>query len=300
LAAVLARHALVSYFVIAYAVSWGVWIPYLLSRDGFGLLRFESPISHTLSGYLFSFGPLVSALIVTGVIDGGAGIRRLLLKMVLWRVSIWWYLFVFFGFPLLELLGTVLVPGNMASFQPMAPLPMLFSYIPFFIYPAMLVGGPLGEEPGWRGFALPRLQVRYGPLLGTLVLSPLWAIWHWPAIWATIWPQNGINFFPNIVLYLLFLTFWAVIMTWLFNNTRGSILIAILAHASVDAFPNAILGPLFPATVVLGAGGAYRGYFGLIVGLGLAALVLIAVTRGRLGYDRYQRDLAAELAGASA
>jgi membrane protease YdiL (CAAX protease family) len=281
----------VFYFLFAYGISWVVWIPYLLSRDGFGLMSFRSPIDHSTTAYIFSFGPAVSAFLMMGVLYGWSGIRQLLQKMVLWRVALWWYLFVFIGIPVIELLGTIVVPGNLAPVIPLAPLPALLAYIPFFIYPALIIGGPLGEEPGWRGFALPRLQERRGPLVGTLILAPLWALWHWPAIWATAWPQNHFSFFPNLVLYVLFLTAWSVLMTWLFNNTRGSVLLAILAHASVDAFPNAILSPLLPATTVLLASGIYRGYFGLVVGLGVAALLVIAFTRGRLSYERYQRDI---------
>jgi CAAX protease family protein len=296
----LARYPLVFFFLLAYGISWVAWIPYLLSRDGFGLLPYQSPIGYTPTAYTFSFGPLVAALIMSGVIGGRAGVVQLLRKMVLWRVGVWWYLLVLIGIPLVELLGTLAVPADVASFHPTPLLPMLFSFVPFFFYPALLVGGPLGEEPGWRGFAQAPLQRRYGPLVGTLILSPLWALWHWPAIWATVWPQNHIPFFPNILLYVLFLTVWAVLMTWLFNNTRGSVLIAILAHASVDAFPNWFLGPLFPASVEMAAGGAYRGYFGLIIGLGVAALLVIAITRGRLGYDRYLRETANDAAMDSA
>jgi membrane protease YdiL (CAAX protease family) len=231
---------------------------------------------------------------MTAVISGRVGCVHLLRQIVLWRVGVIWYLFVFVGIPVIQLLGTVVVPGVLASFQPLAPVPALLHYISFFIYPALIIGGPLGEEPGWRGFALPRLQRQRGPLLGTLILAPLWIIWHWP-IWATVWPEAHFNFLPNIVLYCLFIGSWTVMMTWIFNNTRGSVLMAILAHASVDAFPTAILGALFPATVALSAAGIYKGYYGLVIGLTVTAIVLIIVTRGRLSYDRYLQEAPAEV-----
>jgi membrane protease YdiL (CAAX protease family) len=87
-------------------------------------------------------------------------------------------------------LGALVVPGTVASFEPLPPLSVLTSYLILFIYPALIIGGPLGEEPGWRGFALPRLQRHYGPLVGTLILSPLWAFWHVP-IWLTAWRAAG-------------------------------------------------------------------------------------------------------------
>jgi uncharacterized protein len=284
-----ARHQILFFFLLAYAFSWVVWIPFLLSREGFGLLPFHSPLEHALTAYIYSFGPAVAAFVMTAIVAGRRGCAELLRKMLLWRVGIIWYVFVFIGIPVIQVLGTIVVPGTLASLQHLSPIPALLHYMPFFIYPALIVGGPLGEEPGWRGFALPRLQARYGPLAGTFILAPLWTLWHWP-IWATLWPEAHFSFLPNLVLYFLFIASWTVMMTWIFNNTRGSVLMAILAHASVDAFPNAILGVLFPVTVVVSAAGIYRGYYGLVVGLAITALLLIAFTRGRLGYDRYRRE----------
>jgi membrane protease YdiL (CAAX protease family) len=283
----------VFYFLLAYGVSWVVWIPYLLSSNGLGVLPYHSPLGHDLTAYIFSFGPSIAAFIMTAAIAGGAGCVQLLRKIVLWRVGIIWYLFIFFGIPVIQLLGTLVVPGAAASFQPLSPIAALRNYFPFFLYPALIVGGPLGEEPGWRGFALPRLQALHGPLLGTLILGPLWAIWHWP-IWATSWREAHFNFAPTLVLYLLFIVSWSVMMTWIYNNTRGSVFMAILAHTSVDAFPNAILGALFPFTVAISAAGIYKGYYGLDIGLVITAVALIVFTRGRLSYDRYLRETEAE------
>lgn len=94
----------------------------------------------------------------------------------------------------------------------------------------------------------------------------------------------------NVVLFVLFISLWTFVFTWVFNNTRGSVLIAILVHASGDAFPNAILGPLFPASVVLTNNGINVGYYGLVTAYGTLTLLIVALTKGHLGYGCHQRE----------
>jgi hypothetical protein len=94
----------------------------------------------------------------------------------------------------------------------------------------------------------------------------------------------------NFVLYLLFLTSWTIVMTWVYNNTRGSVLMAILVHASGDAFPNVILWPLLPTSLATTGYGVYFGYYGMLIGMGVLALAVIALTGGRLGYECYQQE----------
>jgi uncharacterized protein len=129
----------------------------------------------------------------------------------------------------------------------------------------------------------------YGPLVGSLILSPLWAFWHVP-IWLTAWRAAGMLDVYNLIVYILFITVWTIVMTWVFNNTRGSVLMAILLHTSVDAFPNGILWPLLPASNAVTGYGVLVGYFGMVIGLGAVALVVIGLTRGRLGYQTYRRE----------
>src|SRR5215471_20883036 len=87
----------------------------------------------------------------------------------------------------------------------------------------MIFGSPLGEEPGWRGFALPRLQQRYGPLAGSLVLGPLWALWHLPLFytaWGASYQIIGIPL--GLLLFTFVIMGTTIVMTWLFNHTKGS------------------------------------------------------------------------------
>jgi membrane protease YdiL (CAAX protease family) len=280
----LARHPLVSYFLIAYAGTWLVTVPVALSANGVSLLPFGIPDGSVIfvsAAWVF-MGPTLAAFVVTGATEGREGIRRLLRRYVLWRVGLGWYLVVIFGPPMVILLATIVLPGALASFRtlaPLAPLPLLVSFPLILIF-----GGALFEEGGWRGFALPRLQRLHGPFVGTLILGILWACWHLPLFWITVWgtPPTIVN----MVLYFPSVIFMTVVFTWVFNNTKGSILLAILLHASFDVLVGPV-GQLFPAPLVTGYGGAVP----MLIGLSVTAVLLVALTRGRLGYRNYrQRD----------
>lgn len=270
--ALLARHPLVSFFVLAYGGTWLSQLPVVLSDDGLGLLPFSSPLLKWTAPLSIFLGPFLAAFVMTGVTEGRAGVGRLLRQLVRWRVGLWWYLFALVGIPVLVVLSVIVLPGVLASFQGfgvLAPVPLLgvFVYVLFF-------GGPLGEEPGWRGFALPRLQKRHGPLVGSLILGPLWGLWHLPMFF-TGWNEPTV---ANVVVYVVTVTAVTVVYTWAFNNTKGSLIIAILIHTSFN-FSTVPLIPLFPAPVL-------NDYALLPVlgGFGAVAVVLVALTRGRLGY----------------
>jgi uncharacterized protein len=174
----LARHPLVFFFLIAYAGSWLVEVPVALSETGTGLLPFTIPrplLALTIAAATF-LGPTLSAFIMTGITQGRIGIRRLLRRYVLWRVAFRWYLFVLLVIPAVEVLGAIVVPGVLGSFQGLT-LTLVLTY-PVAFVSTFILGGPLGEEPGWRSFALPRLQPLHGPLVGSLILGILWACWH--------------------------------------------------------------------------------------------------------------------------
>jgi uncharacterized protein len=263
----LRRSPLLSYFLIAYA--------FTAAFDLLVAARFPDAPS-----FPRDFGPSVAALVLTAAIAGKPGLKRLLQRLVLWRVPVGWYLFVLLGIPAIFVLGILLVPGALASFTPPASVGWL-------VYPGvvgfagtLVLAGPLFEEPGWRGFALPRMQTRWGPLAGTVILGVLWAAWHFteyltsPDFAAT----NGGGLTPRAagVLVLSAISF-SVIITWVFNHTRGSVLLAILAHTAIN-WSQLVTSELFPA--------AGTNEEGPLVTFGLTALVLVLATRGRLGYAR--------------
>jgi len=281
--ALLARHPFVFYFIIAYAFSWLAEMPLVLSEDGAGLLSYRSPLGLYATIAIASFvGPFLSAFIMTGITEGREEVGRLLRQLVLWRVGLRWYLFAVIGLPAIMVLSVIFLPGALASFQGLAGLAPL-SMLALFVY-IFFLGGPLGEEPGWRGFALPRLQRLYGPLVGSLILGAIWAFWHLPIFWVPAW-----NFPPtilNLVMFVIAAIAFTIVMTWIFNNTKGSLLIAVLVHSSFDMVL-ATVNRLFPVPIV----NDYGSNVPVLIGLGVLALVLVFWTRGRLGYQRYREEV---------
>jgi membrane protease YdiL (CAAX protease family) len=260
----LRRYPLISYFVMAYAISW------------FYVIVFEIiwPVPDTIvTDVPVLFGPVVAGFVMTAVVAGRAGVRQFLRRLVLWRVSPRWYLFAFVAVPALYVLGLALVPGALSSVS--LPLDTLL-LLPAYFVVILVTGGPLLEEPGWRGFALPRLQQRWGPLVGTLILGVLWAGWHTPQYFTPVFAAtNGGLTVSGAAVFVIAAVSFSVIITWAFNHTRASLVIAILIHQSIN-YTQALTTAIFP--------GAKNNEVGPVVVFGLAALIIVLATRGRLGY----------------
>ncbi len=277
----LVRHPLVSYFVLAFAIAWVIEIPLALSASGIlpkvpAVVLFGGIIAATLA-------PATAAIIVTGLLEGKAGVARLLRRYLQWRVGLKWYLFVLVGIPIIIVLATIVLPGAITAFAG-GVWPLLLAY-PLHFLITVFCGGPLGEEAGWRGFALPRLQERHGPLLGSTILGVLWSLWHFPLFWVGVWNEPTI---VNMVLFIVAITALTIIMGWVYNHVAGSLLITMLMHATFNTFANYVDLPLFPAPMF-----NQFGLLPLVIGFGVTAVVLIVVTRGRLGYGA-TRSLACE------
>jgi membrane protease YdiL (CAAX protease family) len=274
----LARHPLVFFFIIAYAGTWLVELPYVGLADGTGLLPFSWPIPFPVSAAVAPFaGPFLAGFIMAGVTGGRAGIVWWLRRIVLWRVGLRWYLFAIVGIPALIVLGAIVLPGVLASYQTPA-LSLMLAYPVGFVV-SFFIGGPLGEEPGWRGFALPRMQRLHGPLVANFILAPLHVFWHLPLFWIPQWgtPRDTTL---DLLWYLLSGVALTFIYAWVFNNTKGSVLLVVLLHTSVDAF---FVSQLFFAPIV-------ATLLPFTIGFGVLALIIMVFTRGRLGYDRYLRE----------
>ncbi len=272
----LAGHPLLSFFVIAFAGAWVVELPVVLSRTGTGLLPYTLPpivVALMIAGATFA-GPTVAAFVMVRVTEGREGPRRLLRRYVQWRVKVRWYLVVLLVIPAGEVLGAIVLPGVLASYQPVT-LGLAAGY-PLALVTTLILGGPLGEEPGWRGFALPRLQTAYGPLTGSVILGVLWALWHLPLFWSGVWTPLSV---ANVVMFIVMITLLTVVMTWVFNNAGGSLLITMLMHASFNTFANKVVAPLFPAPLL-----TEYGLLPELVGFGVVAIVVVAATRGRLSF----------------
>lgn len=207
------------FFALAYSISWTLWIVlfarHLSHLAGAGLLL-----------YLFAvFAPHASAAINTAV-EGGWGGLSAFYKMIFRPLPIRWVIVATAVPPLVYLLRD----GLVVAFG--------FNHGAFFQRPprtlAVLLLGQLavvfGEEPGWRGFALPRLIKRTGPLVGTLLLGIGWTVWHLPLFLIRGTAQYGSGFMPFLVL----LTAWSMVITLVVMRGRGSIIGAMLFHASAN------------------------------------------------------------------
>lgn len=270
------QHPLLAYFLFAFGLTWLFVAPIVLSQRALNLITLPDEALLVLFLVSTFIGPTPAAFIVTGLIDGRAGVMQLLARMVQWRVGIQWYLLVIVGYPLILMLGLVFVRGTEAFTGLLSNPQLLVTYY----LPTLLIGiiyPSLGEEPGWRGFALPRLQAQYGPLIGTLILGSLHALWHLPAytIPGAITPNgfDPVTFIANSLAIIAATVIW----TWLFNNARGSILFAMFVHAT----SNAVSG-LIPQLVAQPTGDPFFGFKVFLV----VALVLIVITRGTLAYEQ--------------
>ena len=267
--------ALVCYFVLTFGFSWLMFLPGLLTYYGVLSLSSQAVRWFAIAGLL---GPILSGFIITGVIEGWPGISRLLRRIVRWRVGLRWYLFALIGLPAVMVLATIIRPGAVESLD-VSGQPITVAYLIAFVGMA-IIGGPLFEEPGWTGFAQPRLQQMYGPLLGGLLLGGLCELWHLPGF---LIPSEDIRDIPprgtvlDFAVFALALVGLRLIIIWVVNNTRDSVLMAILVHASWNTFYATSLIRLFPTPAVLGS------YSNLTIAACALALVLIAATRGRMG-----------------
>lgn len=254
----------------------------------FGLPVFN-PATHAPSPYILpgiAIGVTGSAFLMTAVTQGRAGVRRLLQRLVLWRVGLQWYAVAVLLIPLTEMLVAAVLgsPDVLGALSPAALL----------LYPAAYAAhvffGPLFEESGWRGFALPGMQHRYGPLLGTLLLGIIWSVWHF-FLYVPVWFQSGsiVGGLLDTGVFVAMTTSMTFIFTWLFNNTQVSLLLSILLHGSVDG--TATYMQVLADKGIISADAAENSInLGLLIGCVVWALLLIALTRGRLSYPRYQRE----------
>jgi membrane protease YdiL (CAAX protease family) len=265
----LQRYPLICYFVMAYGFSWIAWIPYVFGKDGLSLLPWQLGQAGLIPGaYL---GPLLSGFLMVGATGGKAGVRHLWRRMIQWRVAWYWYVFALIAIPLIRTLGAVVLPGVLGTVRVGGLEASLSTYLT--LLPITILVSGLAEEPGWRGFALPRLQERFGPLLGTIILGILWSIWHFP-LFLTSWTTSA--GLLQLIEFTGTATAIAIIITWVFNNSRGSLLISMLLHGAVDAYSPAVLFADPQLSTLLHT----------LIGFGAVALLLIVLTRGRLSYQR--------------
>ncbi|HWQ20912.1 MAG TPA: type II CAAX endopeptidase family protein [Methanotrichaceae archaeon] len=270
------EHPASSFFVLAYVLSWLAW---LLPTLGFGE-------TIALAGlYAGGFGPAAAAVIITWC--SGESVLKWARSIFHWRVQPKWYA-VALGLPIL-LMGLASIAFAIFGLQiDLSLLPgRLPMYLPMLALTALAQGG--NEEPGWRGFALPRLEERHVPVVTTLILGAIWAFWHLPVLAANpAETQHGMSLIalmPIVLVTAINIISLSFVYTWIYNST-GSVLLCILLHASANT-ANGLLIPMPDAAL---QGDLYQTVLLVTTGINLVvAAALVGLTRGRLGFDAIQK-----------
>lgn len=220
------RHPILTFYVLSFSLAWGIWLPV-------GLWMPNSLIVYTLPG---AWAPNFAALWVVGLTEGWPGVRGWLTGLLRWRVGVKWYLVVLFGIPALAYLsiGLYQLFGGVApdlTLPPGVPRDGWLVALPIIFLINIFVGGPLAEEPGWRGYVLPRLRQRLSLFTAGVVSGVLWAVWHLP-FFVFADAASVVGRLP-FVWFALLVTAWSVLLAWVYAHTR-SVLLCILAHAAAN------------------------------------------------------------------
>jgi hypothetical protein len=240
------KYTLVFFFLLAYLFTWSNWLPQALTSRGIASIQVPGFLT-ILSGY----GPALAAIIVASLAYGRQGLRELFGRLLRWRVGVQWYLIallmpafvIILAITINNLTGGTSPDFSAAGF-PFGPAETpLWQKLVILLLIFTLGFDGLGEEIGWRGFALPKLLENRSPLVSSLILGALWALWHFP------YALTRGSFLSEVPLHWFFINSLAVtiIYTWIFNNTNGSLLLPLLFHAAGNTTGN-LLPFLPPAT----------------------------------------------------
>lgn len=212
---------IVSFFILACVFSWLNWGLVIASAEGWVDFKFgPNPWG--------SFGPAFAAIVMSLAISGGSGLKSLLKPILQWRFGPGIWLLALFGAPVLIAIAigvalAVGVPLGAIKSPDVVESALLFFAI-------LVVGGPLGEEIGWRGYALPKLLRFKGPVVASLLIAAMWALWHLPLFWMPGAAQEGTSF----LWFALLVSAFSILTTWIYLRSGGSLLAAIAFHQSIN------------------------------------------------------------------
>ena len=278
--AFITRYQFIIFLLLTFVISWFPWYAGI------------APETMTM-------GPSIAAFLVVFIIGGRRGFTDLMRPFGRWRVGLGLWGLAIFGPAVLYLigLGVHLLAGGEAP--PFIMIREELNLIPLYLVMVVLMpwNGPIGEEFGWRGYALPKLQTKYGPVIASLVIGAIWGFWHLPSFFApqgvisAIYIEVGMIF---ILVYTLGTIANSIFMTWLYNQSTASALVAgIIWHAAINFWAPVLLSD---SSLVAAREGTHLPtiasnlYLTVLAVQVAAALVLILVTKGRLGYSNTSRS----------
>ena len=220
--------AIVPFLLMAFGLTWGLLALYILLPERMNVVFGKLSGHHPLF-FLAVYAPAIAAIVIVAYHSGRSGLRRYLSRLLLWRCSPAWYIFLMLGIPLL-FIGGAAIKGNLLA----EPLPFSSFKALLMALILMAIKGPI-EEFGWRGFALPLIQRKFAPIWAGLMVGIIWGVWHCPAFLLSGTPQSAWSFTP----FFIGSVAASVIMTPLFNASHGSILLPALFHFQ-------LINPIWP------------------------------------------------------
>src|SRR5215218_9068380 len=267
------RHPLITFFVLTYVISWIFLSPLVVLHDGIAGTR------GLVLNLLAANVPSLLAIVLTAIVLGRGALHKLLGRLLIWRVNPLWYLVV---------IGPAVLAGGVVALNTLLGGPPLsvdvslliaVIFLAFSIFP----GSALGEEIGWRGYALPRLQAGRSALSASLILGVIWGFYHLP-LYFTGQAARPLSLFPPFLISVIALS---VILTWVYNSSGGSLLMVVLIHATFNLPLTLFLEPLgsrmtLPALL----------YFGLTV----VAAIVVVIWAGPKHLSRMRRKQEEEAA----
>ena len=264
------KNALIFYFLLCYIImTIAVIIQIIFNVPTFTHVSFN--IVGFILWFLQAFSPTISAIIITGIISGKNEIKNLFKGFSRWKVGLIWYFaaLLFIIAPLGAGILYVIFGGEAPGIDPNLTVQIFVFLVIFGMF-----SGPLSEETGWRGFALPRLESKYSALVSSLILGILWTFWHLPLYFIPGSSQSGIPF----PIYMILVVSITIIMTWAYNNTNGSLIITVLIHFCFN----------FGSTLVVSTLGLMPMMIFFIVG-GVLIIVYLAVVIAHGGSEKLSR-----------
>ena len=253
--------------VNAFAISWLCWLPLVAANRQFGHISASTAPVLIILG---TFGPFLSAVAIVARTSGLAGLGEFLGQAVRGRVGIRWYVVALVAPAAIRIVVLYVHVLKGGTFPDLSD-PAQWLAIPWTFLMVLLIGGPTGEEFGWRGFLLQRVQPVFGLLWASIGIGVVTALWHLPLFWISGTPQSHLPF----ELFLVHTIALSIVSTWLYNGSRRSLLFVLLFHASLNTWPNTLF--------ILEAEGTLAPYISttLIYSGWAIALLVLGLIRGR-------------------
>jgi membrane protease YdiL (CAAX protease family) len=232
------RDLLIPFFLLTFLITWGLGAFAIFLPTQFQALVGELTDTSPMY-FLATAAPTISATILTFAQGGWNDLGSLYGRLVRWRFGLKWYALVLLGVPAMGWIAT-----RVTGASPLKETTTTAEFLLLMFY--LLITGPLCEELGWRGFALPRLLKRFSPFTASLILGVIWGVWHLPSFFVGGMVQAGLS----LPLFLLNAIFLSIFVTWVFLHTGGSVFITILVHYTVNICAT-IIGVTLPTLCAL-------------------------------------------------